>query len=567
MVSWEKAKVPEAQAIELSRRRGIPRPVAMSLLARGLEEGALDGFLSPKLGSLSDPYDLPGTEKAAQRIWQAISGGERILVYGDYDTDGITATTVVTNILSQNNARVSSFLPHRFDDGYGFTVDALQKAMENKEFGLIITVDCGMTGKDSVELAGTRGIDVIVSDHHEPDGTPPGAYAVVNPRLHGNGEAWSHLAGVGVAFKLCHGFVKYGREHGLGAETTDVRAILDLVALGTVADIVPLLAENRILVSYGLRMLEAQTRPGVRALCEMSGIESKFNPSHISFGLAPLINAAGRFGSAEEAFRILNTDNIVEAHELAESLQRYNLARKKTENEIFDVAVEQIESIGGGRDGAVLAAGEGWHLGVVGIVASRLARVYNVPALVLSIEGETARGSGRSIGDFNLVELLNACSGFLARFGGHPMAAGLSLKTSNIEGFRDAFREAIATCGVKAMPPVIDYDGEVKIRELDGELFDYLGKLAPFGYANPEPVYRFNELSPVNVAPAAVKHSRGTLMDDEGNAVDFIAFNTDISELPRTERWDVLASPQINSFRGMSTTQLHVKAVRAGGLC
>ncbi|MBN1864647.1 MAG: single-stranded-DNA-specific exonuclease RecJ [Victivallales bacterium] len=561
MLLWQNAKISEAELDGFIECRRIPRPIAMTLLARGVGERELDSFLTPRLKFLSDPYDLPGVEEAASRIWKAVSQGEKILVYGDYDTDGITAATVVCEILSQNDAQVTCFLPHRFDDGYGFTVDALDKALEKADFGLIVTVDCGMTGKDTVEFAKSRGIDVIVSDHHEPDGHIPDAYAIINPRLHGDVAGWAHLAGVGVAFKLCHGFVKYGREHNLGAHDTDLKGILDLVALGTVADIVPLLEENRILVSHGLKSLESQIRPGVRALCEASGLEAGISPSNISFGLAPLLNAAGRFGSPDDAFRILNTDNIVEAHDLAESLKKSNIERRLVENEMFESAVAQFGD-GAAERRPVTVAGSGWHQGVAGIVAARLARTYNAPAIVLCIDGDTAKGSCRSVGGFNLVELLGSCSLHLECFGGHPMAAGLTLKTSRIPEFYEAFAAVVSSAGLGSYAPVMDYDGDVRLAELDDGFFDYIGNLEPFGFANPEPVYRIAAVEPMNVAPAAVRHTRGILKDSSGDEMNFIAFNISTEDLPPRALWDVLATPQMNTFRGISSPQLMVKAIR-----
>lgn len=560
MPVWKNRKISEHEINELIAKKQIPRPIALSLLSRGVNESTYDSFVSSQLKSLGDPYRLHGIEKAAARIWQAIAKKENILIYGDYDTDGITATSVVYKVLSDNRANVSCFLPHRFDDGYGFTVESLDKALADSNYELIITVDCGITGADTVKSAMSKGIDVIITDHHDPHGELPDAFAVINPKVHDDTKDLTILAGVGVAFKLCHGFLKYGRENNLGGEGTDLKNILDLVALGTVADIVPLLGENRILVSHGLEVLSSQIRPGIRALCDSVKIDSKLKPSHISFNLAPKLNAAGRFGSPGEAFDLLNTNNIVEAHSIADNLNNYNILRKKTEDEIYSNALIQLKDKDTSRS-AVLVAGEGWHLGVIGIVASRLAREFNAPALVLSIEGDTASGSGRSVGDINLIELLNDSADLLSQYGGHPMAAGLSLKTKDLTNFFDKFCESIKKKRIKPYIPSLDIDGDVLLSELDQLFFSSLEKLEPFGCGNPEPLYRINNLMPINVGPAAMKHSKGQLRDSSNNTISFIAFNINVNSLPTTDHWDVVATPQINNYRGEQSFQLQVKDI------
>jgi single-stranded-DNA-specific exonuclease len=567
MPVWKTGKYSEHDLNELIINKQIPRPIALTLLSRGVDEITYDSFISSQLKSLGDPYRLHGVEKAAARIWEAIANQENILIYGDYDTDGITAASVVYKVLSDNRANASCFLPHRFEDGYGFTVESLDKALAESAYDLIITVDCGITGYDTVESAIARGIDVIVTDHHDQHGDLPNALAVINPKIHDDTEDLTILAGVGVAFKLCHGFLKYGREHRLGGEGTDLKNILDLVALGTVADIVPLVGENRIMVKHGLSVLSTQVRPGIRALCESVKIGSKMQPSHISFNLAPKLNAAGRFGSPREAFDLLNTSNIVEAYSIAEDLNNYNILRKQTEAEIYSNALLQLKE-SRKHQNAILVAGENWHLGVIGIVASKLAREFNAPAIVLSIEGEVASGSGRSVENFNLIELLSDSSDLLLQYGGHPMAAGLSLKKKDLMGFFDNFAESIEKTGIQQYIPSFEIDGEVSLSELDQKFFSSLEKLEPFGCGNPEPLYKINNLVPSNVTSAALKHSKGRLRDSNNNSMSFIAFNIDTKSLPTASHWDIVATPQINSFRGENSFQLQIKDIRPStGYC
>lgn len=560
MPIWKTSKHSEHDLNELISLKNVPRPIALSLLARGIDKTTYDSFISSQLKFLGNPYRLHGVETAAKRIWQAIANQEKILIYGDYDTDGITAASVVYKVLSDNRANVSCFLPHRFEDGYGFTVQSLEKALSESLCDLIITVDCGITGAETVESAIKRGIDVIVTDHHDPHGDIPDALAVINPKIHSDTEDLTILAGVGVAFKLCHGFLKYGRENKLGGEGTDLKNVLDLVALGTVADIVPLLGENRIMVSHGLEVLATQVRPGIRALCESAKIDSKLQPSHISFNLAPKLNAAGRFGSPGEAFALLNTDNIVEAHSIADSLNNYNILRKKTEDEIYSNALIQLADTAKFHD-AIMVAGDNWHLGVIGIVASRLVREYNAPAIVLSIEGDIASGSGRSVGDINLIELMAGCSDLLLQFGGHPMAAGLSVRTEDLDKFFNKFCNLLKTTRTEPYIPSLEIEGDVYLSELNHEFFSSLETLEPFGCGNPEPLYRINNLIPISVISAASKHSKGELRDINNDKIDFIAFNIETNSLPESNLWDVVATPQINNFRGEKTYQLQIKDI------
>ena len=558
---WNCRNIKDDDVNRLIKSAGIPRAIAQVLTARGITEESYPSFIAPQLSGLSDPFLLPGISDAAERIWHAIANGENILIFGDYDTDGVTSTAILIKTLSENGAKVDYFLPHRFEDGYGFSVDSLEKITETFNPSLIITVDCGINGVETTEAATEKGIDIIITDHHEPAEELPKALAVINPKLHNNINGLNVLAGVGVAFKLCHGFIKYGRQHGLGGNSTDLKKILDLVALGTVADIVPLLGENRVLVNTGLKVLATQVRPGIRALCEATKIQDTITPTHIAFNLAPRLNAAGRFGSPNEALNLLKTDNIIEAYKIAEELDSYNILRKDKENEIYEEAITQIETNKSdeGLQGAALVAGKDWHQGVIGIVASRLARDYFRPSIVLSIEGDIASGSGRSIGNISLIDLLNDTSEYLLQYGGHPLAAGLSLETSKIPEFFNAFNRTLKKYATpEFFVPTIDFDGLVELDALDRDFFMHLKKLEPFGCGNREPLFRINRLTPQHTARAAEKHTRGTLIDQNNNAIKFIAFNQDITTLPTSEYWDVLATPQINVYRGIESHQLQI---------
>ena len=415
----------------IQRKYALPRLIALFFASRGIED--VQDFLNPRLSNLSDPYRFPRIRDAAKRLWEAIAHKETILIHGDYDTDGITASALLALVLRQNGANVHSFIPHRFDDGYGFTPESLQKALDTYgPASVLVTVDCGITSCDAVNEAVRRGIDVIVTDHHEAGPQLPDAIAIVNPKVYPELEDLQLLAGAGAAFKLSHAFIKYGRENNLGGFQTRLEEVLDYVALGTVADIVPLLGENRIMVKYGIEALRRQIRPGVRALIESSRLRSELTPADITFRMAPRINAAGRVGDANVALQLLESEHIVEAYHCASQLETFNRIRQEKEQEIYQEACEQIErNLAWQSEYSLLVAGRDWHQGVIGIVASRLARDYNRPTIVLTIQGDVAYGSGRSVACLNLVEVLSHTAGLLDRYGGHPMAASASRQTGS----------------------------------------------------------------------------------------------------------------------------------------
>lgn len=560
----------EKNVENLMRKYNLPHPVALYFVARDIKESVISDFLNPRLAGFSDPYRFPGIKDAAKRLWDAIFNKEPILIHGDYDTDGITASALLSLVLRGNGAIVHSFIPHRFDDGYGFTPESLIKALSaSGPCKVLVTVDCGITSCDAVEQAVNLGIDTIITDHHEAGSEIPNALAVINPKIYPELEDLQLLSGAGVAFKLSHAFVKYGRENNLGGFNTHLEDVLDYVALGTVADIVPLLGENRIMVKYGIEILKKQFRPGVRALIESSRLRGELVPSDITFKLAPRINAAGRVGDANIALSLLESDNIVEAYKHASTLEDYNRIRQEKEQEIYQEAKQQIELSGQAENKyALLVAGCNWHQGVIGIVASRLARDYNRPTIVLTIQGDQAYGSGRSIGALNLVEVLGKINQMdgphrLTRFGGHPMAVGIGLEASQIESFHEAFDHFVRQeLQPEDLEEFLAYDGETELAEvLDLTFYDYLAKLAPFGHSNPKPIFRFNELQVLKCFPAGPRHTRGMMMDSRQNEIEFIAFNQTPEEF-RNRVLDVLAVPQLNNYYNLNRPQLNIIATR-----
>ena len=556
------------------RVKKLPRAVALYLAAREISVDDVDLYFRAELSDLSDPFRFPGMEEAVRRLWKAVRTKENILIHGDYDTDGITATALMSWVLEKNGGCVTSFLPHRFDDGYGFTPDSLAKALDlaGVDCGVLVTVDCGINSAEAVAEARKRGIDVIITDHHEPAEDLPQAMALINPKVHDCVADLRNLSGVGVAFKLAHAFIQYGRDHGEGNYATEVQDalteiqdVLDFVALGTIADIVPILGENRILVKYGMEMLKRQHRPGVRALIDVSHLSGgRMHPSDITFKLAPRLNAAGRLGNAISALQLMMSPGVVEAYHYANMLEDFNRQRQTKEQEIFSEAKHQVEATPDFQSSmSIIAAGENWHQGVIGIVASRFARDYNKPAIVLTIIGDEAHGSGRSVGGLNLIKILAKSSHLLTRFGGHPMAVGLGLPKDKIAEFQKEFeanvREAAEPTDLK---DYLAYDGTVTFRNLNDEFFYYYEKLGPFGHGNPQPLFLIEEAEVIRTFAIKPGHTRGVLRDRNGDTFDFIAFNRtmDVHSV-----WNIAAQPQINEYYGEKRKQLQIVDARCIG--
>ena len=421
-----------------------------------------------------------------------------------------------------------------------------------------MTVDCGINSAEAVAEARNRGIDVIITDHHEPAEELPEAMALINPKVHDCVADLRNLSGVGVAFKLAHAFVQYGRDHNEGAYTTEIQDVLDFVALGTIADIVPILGENRILVKYGMEMLRKQLRPGVRALIDVSHLSGgRMHPSDITFKLAPRLNAAGRLGNAISALQLMMAPQIVDAYHYANMLEDFNRQRQTKEQEIFSEAKHQVEADPNFNSSmSIMAAGEDWHQGVIGIVASRFARDYNRPAIVLTIIGDEAHGSGRSVGGLNLIKILSKSSHLLTRYGGHPMAVGLGLPKDKIPEFQKEFEENVRNAVQPAdLVDYLQYDGAIALNDLNDHFYQYYEMLGPFGHGNPQPLFKIQQVEVIRTYPIKAGHSRGVFRDKYGDTFDFIAFNR-VMDLHSV--WDIAAQPQINEYYGEKRRQLQV---------
>ncbi|MEM2914605.1 MAG: single-stranded-DNA-specific exonuclease RecJ [Candidatus Bathyarchaeia archaeon] len=530
----------------------------MVLINRGVSLQEVPDFINPRLRKLSDPFLLDNLEKAVERTWKAISNRERILIFGDFDTDGITAAVILNWVLSENGGKVDIFFPLRMEDGYGLSVAALQRLKE--KYDLVFTVDCGITNLEGANYLRGQGTDLIILDHHDPSTELPNAFAIINPKLQNHSEHLKYLAGVGVVFKFCHGFLQYGRKKKLGGWRPDLREGLDLVALGTIADIVPLLGDNRIMARYGMKILQSRYRPGVHALCEICGIKNRLTSEDIAFRLAPRINAAGRMGDARQALILLQSQSIVEAHSLASSLDALNQQRQVQEELVYQSARMYVEERELYRKGVIVIWDDTWHPGVLGIVAARLVQEYHRPVIVLSknSEGEYC-GSGRSIPGCNLIELLEPSRPFLLRFGGHPMAVGVAITEENLELFEQSINETIIQSFQEIPPalPVLEIDGVVELKEITENWFRERELLQPFGHKNPQPCFLFQGVLCTRIAFAGQGSTRGILSDHQNNTFDFICFGTKPDAFPPSP-WDVVAVPEISSYFGYDKIQLRI---------
>jgi len=558
---WALEPAPDtAAARDLAAALGLPEALAALMVQRGF--GTTErarAFLRPSLSDLSDPFSLAGMAQAVDAVAAGVKAGRTILVHGDYDVDGQCSTAVLTRALRVGGAQVEPFVPHRLRDGYDFGPAGLARA---REVGatLILTCDCGITAFDTVREAEASGIQVVVTDHHLPSGPLPPATAVVDPQRPDDTSGLGHLCGTGVAFKLVQALVP-----ALGLPEQLPMHLLDYVALATVADVVPLIDENRILVRHGLKLLRDSRWVGLRALLASSGVTGYPKAGQVGFILAPRLNAAGRIGDAADGLRLLLTDDPAEAYVLAARLDRLNTERQALDQRILDEAIEQVEAWGAldGVCGFVLGA-EGWHPGVVGIVASRVVERYGRPTFLVGFDGPVGKGSGRSISRFDLHAALGHCGDLLERFGGHRMAAGLTLRRDQFEAFRDRFQQVAAErLKGQVLGPEQRVDLEITLADATTDLERLCRHLEPCGMGNPAPVFgvrgiRFNGRQLVGD-----NHVRGRL-EGPGAALGAIGFRL-ADRLPVSDAGTIDAAFRLeeNAFRGSVSLQARLLAVTA----
>ena len=565
MKLWKTAETDATRAAGLARELDLPCPLAACLLSRGLTTPeAIERFFKPRLSDLTDPFAIAGMDAAVTRIWQAIDRAESIAVYGDYDVDGITATGLLVRVLSRMGARVTPYLPNRAEEGYGLSLDGLERCVAACAPSLLITVDCGTPAGDAVREAQRRGIDVVVTDHHEAAGDVAPAVAVVNPKL-GDDDRVRMLAGVGVGFKLCHALVKRGRDAGwLEAGNVDLRDYLEWVAIGTVADAVPLRGENRILVSHGLGRLGGTQFAGLKALMDVARIGPKVDAYHVGFVIGPRMNAVGRIGDALTALELVLTDHPPRAQSLAATLDAANTERKRIESRILVEAEEQIrEHFDPDRHYCLVIGREDWHVGVIGIVASRLCARYRRPVVVVAFdEGGVGRGSCRSIEEFDLVAGLGECADLLDRFGGHRMAAGMEVRRSRFDAFRSRFHEASAAkLRSRDLRPVQRIDAWLELGEADQRLMEGIERAGPFGEGNPVPVWAARGVTLMGQPRVVGKDHLKMSLAAGGRLMNAIGFGMASRSVPDGPL-DVAFTLERDSWMGGESLQLHVQDFR-----
>ena len=538
-------------------------PCIASLLRRKGFACAEDvtSFLQPRLRSLADPFLLPSMRAAVDRMLQAIDQREGIVLFGDYDVDGVTSLALLAEMLQAYGVEPNLFLPLRMDEGYGLSAESVARCWEQHHPQLLIAVDCGTSSVDEIAELKRRGTDVIVLDHHEPKSALPDCVAVVNPKISKECEH-RYLCSAGVVFKVCHALLKLRPIEGF-----DLKAQLDLVALGTVADIVPLERENRLLVQHGMRVAAMSGRVGVRKLMEVAGVRPPISAEDIGFRLGPRLNAAGRLASAERALRLLLTRDDKEATALAAELDNQNRERQQVEKETFAAADEQVaRDFHVSRDAAIVVGAWHWHPGVVGIVASRLARKYHRPAIVIAIDEQgVGKGSGRSIEGFSLVEALGRSGQALEKFGCHEMAAGLTIREENLPAFADALRRvARESLSDEDLQPQLQLDHELTFADLNPALLRWHELLEPFGNGNAQPTFFAREVEP-SVAPQVLKDKHLVLrLRQRNHHARAIFFDGAATALPKPP-WDVAFRIRSDEYQGEKRLQMQVQAVRPAG--
>jgi single-stranded-DNA-specific exonuclease len=561
---WKVLNNTSREAELLAQALGISPLLGQLLINRGINESdqAVE-FLAPDLKRLHDPFLFREMERAIRRIQQAITANEYVLIYGDYDVDGITSIALMVRVLAKYlPGRLLYYIPKRLEEGYGMHLSSLEKAFA-KGVRLIITVDCGISATSEAIYLKEQGIDLIITDHHETQEILPDAYAIINPKVPDCGYPFSQLAGVGVAFKLLQGLAQLMPE-------IEPRLFnnLDLVAFGTVADIVPLLEENRILVKYGLERLNRTDNIGLQALIEVLGLKDRqVNCGHIGFILAPRINAAGRLGNPSIGVKLFLTADTQQAKQYAKDLDQENQNRQEIENAVLAEALAQIEAEPQlAAEHALVLAGEGWHLGVIGIVASRLVELYHKPVILIGLDGEDGRGSGRSIPGFNLFEAVDQCGEYLVKFGGHEFAAGLSIRSNRVSEFKAAFLKlAKERLCPEDLQPSLRVESLVDLNGVTLDLVRELDKLAPCGPSNPTPVLGCRALSLIGYRSVGENGKHLKVKVKSANAIrEGIGFNLGFlyPELASTQEVDLAFCLEENVWNGASSVQLNLKDIR-----
>jgi single-stranded-DNA-specific exonuclease len=560
---WILVQQPDrATVTEIADGTGIHTRVASVLASRGFDAESARKFLNPSLGDLHDPLSMNEMDKAAERVVRAIRENEPVVIHGDYDVDGISGVALLYLFLKRHGCHVYYYIPNRIDEGYGLSSQGVMWSAE-KHAGLLITVDTGTTDLDEIELAVKSGMDVIVADHHEPGPDMPRAYAILNPKRRDAEYPFSELSGCGVAYKLRQAIALK-----LGEESEDDREDLDLVALATVCDVVPMIDENRVLAKFGIETLRDTKRAGIIALKDVARLrEKELNVYHLGFVLGPRLNAAGRIASASESVKLLTTESLEEAEMIANRLDAQNRKRKELNEKIFGEASAMVEEhLDLSTTAGIVLASSDWHEGVIGIVASKIAERYHRPTIIISTDGEEGRGSGRSVSGVSLYEALLRCADTLQDFGGHEQAAGLTITPENIPAFRERFDAAVREqVSIEELVPRIRVDAELRVSDIDEHLFSSLELMRPFGISNSRPVF-LSEATEVVGFPAIVGKSHLKFRVRDGAAVqECIGFwmGERLDTVVLRPKIDLVYGVHLDEYLGRRKFSLHIKDFRA----
>ncbi len=553
---WEYQECNQEEVEKIVNKFNISKLLATILVNRGItDEKEIEIFLNPTRNDFHDPYLMPDMKIAVDRIIKAINANEKVIIYGDYDVDGITSITVLKKFLKDCGLETGYYIPNRLSEGYGLNKEAIDKIKE-QDYTLIITVDCGISAIDEIEYANSLGIETIVTDHHEPMETLPNALAIIDLKRKDSEYPFKSLAGCGVVFKLSQAIgIK------LNMPEKEYLKYLDIVCLGTISDIVPLVDENRVIAKLGIKLIEVTKSPGLKALLNASGYK-QVNSNAISFGIAPRINACGRMGHEKEALELFLTENIVEANAITEKLNQYNKERQEIEKNIFEEAIAMIEKEDENCKTIVLGSDK-WHHGVIGIVSSKITDMYFKPSILICFEGEEGKGSGRSIPGFDLHDALVHLSDELEKYGGHEMAVGLGIKKSNFNRFKENFEEYAKSKNISEIVPIIEIDKLIDLKDIACENVKELDLLEPFGESNRRPVFAYKNLKIDSIrALSDGKHLKLTLKD-ENTIISAIGFNMGYlsKEYLIGDKIDIVGNLEINSFNGKDYVQINMKDI------
>lgn len=552
---WEYCNIDTKEVEKIKNQYNVSDLVA-TVIANKKLTSSIEIFLNPTRNDFYDPFLMPDMEIAVNRIIKAIDEKEKVIIYGDYDVDGITSITVLKKFLKDRGLDVDSYIPNRLDEGYGLNKNAIDSIVKQK-YTLMITVDCGISGLEEVDYANSLGLDTVITDHHEPAETLPKALAVVDAKRKDNKYPFNQLAGVGVVFKVIQAISKR-----FNLEEKEYLKYLDLVCVGTISDIVPLVDENRVISKLGLKLVEVTRNIGLKALLNSTGAKT-VDSSTISFCVAPRVNACGRLGYEQEALDLFMTDNIIKAEEIARRLNKYNSERQQKEVKIFNEAIEMIEQ-GEKNKNCIILGKENWHHGVIGIVSSKVTEMYYKPSILICFEDDEGKGSGRSIQGFDLHEALGKCQKHIERFGGHSMAIGITIKKSEFDEFKQDVEKYTENTNIKDLIPIIKIDKEITIDDINMDTIKELKKLEPYGEANKMPIFIYKNLKINSIrALSEGKHIKLTLKD-KNVVIDAIGFNMGnlVNEYLLGDRIDVVGSLEINKFNGKESIQLNLKDIR-----